>query len=89
MIEIYAHYSFSRSKYFHLLIAPIEGFISLIDEIDWKIDDTAKLFLLVQNRQQTHGWTLIGSGANGLGIQDLENSNPPWRVILNKCLKQV
>ena len=25
-------------------------------------------FLLVQNRHQTHGWTLIGSGANGLGI---------------------
>ena len=24
--------------------------------------------LLVQNRHQTHGWTLIGSGANGLGI---------------------
>ena len=25
-------------------------------------------FLLVQNRHQTHGWTLIGSDANGLGI---------------------
>ena len=25
-----AHYSFSRSKYFHLLLAPIKGFISLI-----------------------------------------------------------
>ena len=25
-------------------------------------------FLLVQSRHQTHGWTLIGSGANGLGI---------------------
>ena len=24
---------------------------------------------MVQNRQQTHDWTLIGSGANGLGIQ--------------------
>jgi len=24
------HHSFSRSKYFHLLIAPIEGFITLI-----------------------------------------------------------
>ena len=24
------NYSFSRSKYFHLLIAPIEGFITLI-----------------------------------------------------------
>ena len=29
-------------------------------------------FLLVQNRQQTHDWTLIGSGANGLGIQEWE-----------------
>ena len=25
-------------------------------------------FLLVQNGHQTHGWTLIGSDANGLGI---------------------
>jgi len=37
----------------------------LDDEIDRKIDVSAKLFLLVQNRQQTHGWTLIGSGGNG------------------------
>ena len=29
-IEGTVHYSFSRSKYFHLLIAPIEGFITLI-----------------------------------------------------------
>ena len=36
------------------------------NEIDRKIDVTAILFLLVQNRQQTHGWTLIGSDANGL-----------------------
>ena len=40
------------------------------NEIDRKIDVTAILFLLVQNRQQTHDWTLIGSGANGLGIED-------------------
>ena len=39
------------------------------NEIDRKIDVTAMQFLLVQNRQQTHGRTLIGSGANGLGIQ--------------------
>ena len=45
-------YSFSRSKYFHLLIAPIEGFITQMDnEIDRKIDVTALLILLVQNRQ--------------------------------------
>ena len=53
------------------MIAPIEGFISryiLDNEIDRKIDVTAILFLLVQNRHQTHGWTLIASGANGLGI---------------------
>ena len=39
------------------MIAPIEGFISryiLDNEIDRKIDVTAILFLLVQNRQQTH-----------------------------------
>ena len=64
------HHSFSRSKYFHLLITPIEGFILWLDnERDRKIDVTAILFLLVQNRHQTHGWTLIGSGVNGLGIQ--------------------
>ena len=39
------HYSFSGGKYFHLLIAPIEGFITLIgNEIDRKIDVTAILF---------------------------------------------
>ena len=66
------HYSFSRSKYFHLLIALIDGFITglLDNEIDRKIDVTAMQFLLVQNRQQTHDWTLIGPGANGLGIQE-------------------
>ena len=36
------------------------------DKIDRKIDDTAILFLLVQNRHQTHDGTLIGSGANGI-----------------------
>ena len=42
--------------------------------IDRKIDVTAILILLVQmNRQQTHDWTLIGSGANGLGIQEWKN----------------
>ena len=38
------------------------------NEIDRKIDVTAIQSLLVQNRQQTHDWTLIGSGANGIGI---------------------
>ena len=40
------------------------------NEIDRKINVTAILFLLVKNRHQTHDWTLIGSGANGLGIQE-------------------
>ena len=57
--------SFSRSKYFHLLIAPIEGFITR-NEIDRKIDVTTILFLLVQN---WHDWTLMWSGAIGHGIQ--------------------
>ena len=34
-----------------------------------QIDVIAMQFLLVQNKHQTHDWTLIGSGANGLGIQ--------------------
>ena len=51
--------------------------ILLDNEMDKKIDVTAILFLLVQKRQQTHDWTLIGSGVNGLGIQD-------WTVY---CLK--
>ena len=37
-------------------------------ETDRKIDVTAMQFQLVQNRQQTHDWNLIGSGTNGLGI---------------------
>ena len=37
--------------------------------IDRKIDDTAILFLLVQNRQQTHDLTLIGSGANEIAYK--------------------
>ena len=40
------------------------------NEIDRKINGTAKLFLLVHNRQQKPDWTLIESGANGLGIQE-------------------
>jgi len=42
----------------------------LDNEIDRKIDVTAILFLLVHNRQQTHDWTLIGSGTNGLSKQE-------------------
>ena len=42
------------------------------NEIDRKIDVTAIQSLLVQNRQQTHNWTLIGSGAIGIGIQVCE-----------------
>ena len=42
----------------------------LDNEIDRKLDVNAKLFLLVKNRQQTHVWTLIGSGGNGLDIQE-------------------
>ena len=41
----------------------------LSHEMDRKIDVTAIQSLLVQNRQQTHDWTLIGSGANGIVIQ--------------------
>ena len=38
------------------------------NDLDRKIDVAAMQFLLVQNRHQTYGWTLIGSGANGSGI---------------------
>ena len=37
--------------------------------MDRKIDVTAMQFLLVQNGHKTNDWTLIGSDANGLGIQ--------------------
>ena len=47
------------------------------NEIDKKIDVTAMQFLLVQNRHQTHDWTLIGSGANELGIQEWIE---PWKA---------
>ena len=66
------HFSFSRSKYFHLLSnADLRIHLWLDDEIDRKIDVTAIQFLMVQNRQQTRDWILIGSGTNGLGIQVL------------------
>ena len=38
--------------------------------MDRMIDVTAIKFLLVQNRQQTHDWTLIGSGSNGIGKKE-------------------
>ncbi len=54
-MTVFNHYSFSRSTYLYLLIAPIEGFLTLLDnEIDRKIDVIVILFLLVQNRQQAH-----------------------------------
>ena len=52
--------------------AVIRIYLLLDKEIDRKIDVTAILFLLVQNRHQTHVWTLIGLGADGLGIQECE-----------------
>ena len=48
------------------------------NEIDRKIDVTAILFLLVQNRQQTIDWTLIRSGANGQGIQEWPGRHCYW-----------
>ena len=52
-----------------MFTAELRMYLLLDDEIDKKIDITPILFLLVQNRQKIHGLTLIGSGANGLGIQ--------------------
>ena len=46
----------------------IRIYLLLDNELNRKIDVTAMQFLLDQNRHQTHDWTLIGSGANGLGI---------------------
>ena len=54
------------------------------NDIDRKIDVTAKLFLFFQNRQQTHEWTLIGSGANGLGIQEENMLSGQWDIT-KKC----
>ena len=49
--------------------ADIRIYHLLDKELDRKIYVTAMQFLLVQNRHQTHDWTLIGSGANELSIQ--------------------
>ena len=49
-------------------------------ELDRMIDVTAILFLLAQNRQQTHDWIIIGWGANGLGIQE-------WYINTLKTIK--
>ena len=49
------HFSFSRSKYSHLLLSAFLRIYLLLDnKIDKKIYVNAILFLLVQNRQQTH-----------------------------------
>ena len=71
ILRIEYHYSFSRSKYFHFVHSvDLRIHLLLDNELNRKIDVTAMQFLLVQNRQQTHDWTLIGSGANGLDIQE-------------------
>ena len=49
------HYSFSKSKYFHLRSADTRIYLLLDNELDRKIDVTALQFLSVQNRHQTHG----------------------------------
>ena len=82
--------SFSRSKYVHLAFT--DSVDRRIHISNWmiryiessKIDFTAILFLLVQNRQQTHDWTLIGSGANGLGIHMIRTRTwrPVWCLLL-------
>ena len=41
-------------------------------------------FLLVQNRQQTHDLTLIGSGANGLGILEWVYTNNYFLLVKNR-----
>ena len=65
-------------------------YLSLDNEIDRKIDVTAMQFLLVQKRHQTHDWTLIGSGANGLGIQECLKSHAVWVTLnlFNKVLNR-
>ena len=50
------------------------------NDLDRKIDVTAMQFLLVQNRQQTHDWILIGLGANGLGIQECKRMHGPYSL---------
>jgi len=49
----------------------------LDDEIDRKIDVTAMQCLLVQKRHKTDDLTLIGSGANGLGMSAYRSVNGP------------
>ena len=48
-----------------------------------KLDVTAMQLILVQNRHQTHDLTLIGSGANGLGI--LKCSSEQKKLISTFC----
>ena len=56
--------------------ADIRIYLLLDYEIDRQIDVTAMQFLLIQNRQQTHDWTLIGSGfSHVFGLMDSANKN--------------
>ena len=64
------------------------SYLLLDKEIDRKIDVTAILFLLVQNRQQTHDCTLIGSGAKGLGIQEWPRFKLLFIVIVTPTVYQ-
>ena len=53
-------------------------------------DVTAIQSLLVQNRQQTHDWPLIGLGANGIDIQVSVTDvslNYNWK--LTKCFENL
>ena len=71
-------------------IVSVEVNISIYyNKIDRKIDVTAILILLVENRQQTHDGTLIGSGANGLGIQGCRKGGSlkiTYTLPLTNCL---
>ena len=57
------------------------------NEIDRKIDVTAILFLLVQNRQQTHDWTLDQEGDGAIcSLVEYTASIPLQQII---CFKKI
>ena len=65
---INTHHGFSRSTYIYPFTDSANIRMHNSNWIDRKIDVTDILFLLVQKKQQTHDWILIGSGPNVLGI---------------------
>ena len=78
--------------YIYCYRADIRIYLWLYNELDRKINVTAMQFLLVQNKHQTHEWTLFGSGANGPRVtcnpdcKKTDKTNSIYSSLKSHCL---